>query len=181
MPAAEPTATNPSAVSSDDPASVWQAVLKHADQRPAWSWLKFLQLVTVEADRAVVRPTAGRQREVLNFATEARLAKVAEFISSVVGRRVRMVVESAKPAGVAGDPGAGHEGESAGGGSESNAIDRRKAMTLPLVKRALEVFTDASLVGVRKEEPTQAEPIRADVTDVDENEMTSDMMDEEDV
>ncbi|MFA9477077.1 hypothetical protein ACERK3_02095 [Phycisphaerales bacterium AB-hyl4] len=120
-------------------------MLDRALQKPSWAWLRFVQLDRLDAERATLRIVPGH-REVYGFATEPRLAQIGKVLQDVTGRRVRVTLDRETPA-------SGGEDTAASPSPTSGAAsDRREAMGLPLVRQALEIFPEASLIDVRDED-----------------------------
>ncbi|HEX7010386.1 MAG TPA: hypothetical protein VF184_10415 [Phycisphaeraceae bacterium] len=149
-----------------DLGAVWAAVLRRIARRPALAWLGYLRLERLDAGRAVLRILPGH-RELAAFATvDARLDQISQELSAVVGQRVRASIDVSAPAAAQGEGAgasqAGQAGEQAAS-SQALATHRRRALDLPLVKRALEAFPDAHLMDVREEAQSPADaPQQAD-------------------
>lgn len=126
---------------------MWAALIDRVGQR-AGSWLRFLEIEKLEAQRVVLRVTPGH-REVLGFCTEARLKQLGEQLRPILGRRVRVSVEAPAPA----DSSAAGDDSGGDAASAPPGTQRREAMNLPLVQRALEAFPDATLIDARDDIP----------------------------
>jgi hypothetical protein len=110
-----------------------------------------LRLGRLDGGRAVLVPLPGR-REVAKFAQPRQLVPVAAALTQVLGRRIEPVVELP-------------EGGAAPAGPAQPATDdaaRKAALDLPLVRRILDVFPDATVLSVEDEQ--QSEPPADDET-----------------
>ena len=127
-----------------DPAAVWSALRDRVADRPGLAWVDQLDLRQIQESSGVVSPKPG-SRDVARFATESRLEQLASELQAIVGRRVRLTMHVEAPdAGVA-------DATSDGGGPEGSDAERREALNLPLVKRVIEAFPDATLTGFGQE------------------------------
>lgn len=102
--------------------------------------------------------------DLVAFATEERLRPLVDDLAAILGRRVRVTMESSAPARQDGEPGQGSAAPSA------PANLRRQAMGLPLVKKLFDVFSDASLIDVRPEPQPDEAPAPPPQPDADEDE-----------
>lgn len=104
------------------------------------------------------KPSAGHAAR---FATASRLERLGQHLARLSGRPVRVSLAAPRPddrrvadAGASGPASAAPADGSPGGG---DAIDRRDALGLPIVRDAFEVFPDAILVDARKDEDASEE------------------------
>lgn len=129
-----------------DPAAVWSALRDRVADRPGLAWVDQLDLKRLQESSGVVSPKPGN-RDVARFATESRLEQLASELQAIVGRRIRLTMQVEEPgAGIADDT-------TDAQGPESSDAERREALNLPLVKRVIEAFPDATLTGFRRETP----------------------------
>jgi hypothetical protein len=136
-------------------------------QSNAAAWMDHFRLDTLDLSarpgRAVLLPTMTFAGGVHNVATTPRLKRVAEALTQILGHP--MQVEAA--------PGPRHDHASPANAAPGNAqadaatpaapdqpspprpdashLDRRDAMSLPLVQDVFEVFPDAMLIHARRE------------------------------
>lgn len=135
-----------------DPNEVMDALRERVSDRPALSWLKFVRIVKLDEQSVDLSPTPGH-REVMAFAKGQRLQLIADELHPILGRRVKVLMQtptasgSGSPTGESSSP----DAPTANGQSPANKhTDRRAALDLPLVKQVLEVFPDAVLFDVRE-------------------------------
>ncbi|MEM6459932.1 MAG: hypothetical protein AAF710_11140, partial [Planctomycetota bacterium] len=145
-----------------DPADlpgVWSAVLDTVGRSNAAAWMDHFRLATLDTDAAPavahLRPTTGFVGGVHHVATGPRLQRVGDTLTQLLGRPVRVEAAEAKPPEASTPhPDAGPEPAPVNG--RADAVDRREALGLPLVRDVLEVFPDASLIDARRR-PTPRE------------------------
>ena len=137
--------------------AVWTAVLEAVADKAALTWIRGLQVVRLTGDtlHLVTRPG---QRDLLNFVTAARRDQLAGLIETVTNRRVRIELAAAEPAG---QSAADQQGPATDRGA--GTFDRGKqqaALELPLVREVMDVFRDATLIGVAREynDPLEVPP-----------------------
>ena len=96
-------------------------------------------------DEAVISAT---QQSARRLAVANRLEQLAEELRAILGRRVRVrmlepnAAEEPPPATPAGEPGRP---------GAPPTVDRRAAAELPLVRRVMDTFPDATITEVRNE------------------------------
>ncbi|MEM8737870.1 MAG: DNA polymerase III subunit gamma/tau [Planctomycetota bacterium] len=145
-----------------DPAAIWKVVLDTIGQTNAAAWMDHFRLQAIRADRdpavALLVPTMTFAGGVKNVATGPRLQRVADTLTQLLGRKVR--VEAAdKPPPRPDDPPdpqtPATDTPSAPGPTAGSArhVDRRDALNLPLVREVFDVFPDASLIDARRADP----------------------------
>ncbi|MEM6855838.1 MAG: hypothetical protein AAF593_15625 [Planctomycetota bacterium] len=140
-------------------------MLDAVGQSNAAAWMDHFRLQSIDTSAnpavATIAPTMAFAGGAANVATGPRLQRVADTITSLLGRPVR-----AQLAAVAPRPGQAdtHSPAEAGpnqantnsgdrGGGAGGGVDRRDALNLPLVRDVFEIFPDASLIDARKEKP----------------------------
>ncbi len=131
-------------VDISNPAQVWASLQQQLADRPAFGWLDYLRLNRLEDGVAWLSPAPGR-RDVAAFAgEESRRKQLASHLTELIGRPVRIRIESdSLEESDAGQP--------ARTTPAANQIDRREAMNLPLVRKVLDVFPDATLISAQKQ------------------------------
>lgn len=135
--------------------NLWPRLLAHIEGRSALAWLRNLELRSIDGEKVVLAPRPGH-REMLGFATPPRLASLEPLFAELLGRPVKITIESAAEAGSTSS--SNSTGEAPAGARPGLSVDaRRKAMNLPLVKQVLQEF-DATIVDIREEKPRPATP-----------------------
>ena len=145
VPPAAPAAPPPPTVSrASTPPSpplsadeLWQQVIEATGNKPALSWLKGMQVVSLQGGNLKLTVAAG-QRDMIKFVNDARRQQLAELVGSILGRRIRVEVAARDEPAV--EPATPKRGVDAEG--------RKKAMELPLVKQLDQVF-EITLIDVR--------------------------------
>ncbi|MEM9883958.1 MAG: hypothetical protein AAF800_13685, partial [Planctomycetota bacterium] len=140
-------------VDPTDLPGVWSAVLDTVGRSNAAAWMDHFRLATLDTDAvpavAHLRPTTGFVGGVHHVATGPRLRRVGDTLTQLLGRPVRVEAAEAKPPEASTPhPDAGLKPAPANG--RADAVDRREALGLPLVRDVLEVFPDASLIDARR-------------------------------
>ncbi len=148
-PSRKPQAPSPAPViNTNDLGAVVSALRDRVAHRPALAWLRFVTIDKLDEQAAVLSPMPGH-REVLHFARDQRrLQEVTDELTPILGRRVRVSMQSSPTPKASADTTT--QAPSPGNGP-GRATDRRAAMELPLVKKVLDVFPDAVLFDVREE------------------------------
>ena len=141
--AASPTPAVP--VDASDPTSVWNALHERLAQKSAWGWIDNVELLQIDKQGGVVAPKPGHG-DMMGFLTDARLDQVAQQLEPILGTRVRITLQKA------GDAGAQDRQSTPNGNGAAATLDRRQAMELPLVKKVLDAFPDATILNVQPEE-----------------------------
>ena len=144
--------------------------------------MRYVTLSRIEGDQAFLRIAPGHS-EMVGFFTEVRLQQVSDLLMPITGKRLRVSLEAGNTQNADDFDAGSQPGSPASPGSAGNssaAVDRRKAMSLPLVKNVFEVFSDATLIDVRPER----QPIApADVPPADaamDDDLLEDELDESD-
>jgi DNA polymerase III subunit gamma/tau len=147
-------------INTADLGAVMAALRDRVADRPAYAWLRYVNIDKLDEQAAVLSPTPGH-REVLHFAKDQRrLQEITDELTPILGRRVRVSMQApAVPEGSEKST----PSISSPVNPSARAADRRSAMELPLVKQVMEVFPDAVLFDVRNESngsepPTSPKP-----------------------
>ena len=142
-------AAAPVAVDTSNLKAVWAAVLDRINEKPSLAWAKFLSLAALADGRATLVITAGSQ-DMSGFLVPARLETLAAELSSILGKRVQVEVDhnAAPVAGAVENPLRKNQPQRRALSQEQ--IDEAKS--LPLVKKVLETFPDAMLIGVSEQQ-----------------------------
>ncbi len=151
-PTPSPQAAPPVDINTNDPAEVMDALRDRVSDRPALSWLRFVNIVKLDEQAVVLSPTPGH-REVMAFAKGQRLEDLANELWPILGRRVRVSMQAPDNGGGA----SGVDDKSTSNGqtrSQISQAERRAALDLPLVKQVMDLFPDAVVTDVRDEEQT---------------------------
>jgi len=140
--------TSQVSINTADLGAVMAALRDRVADRPAYAWLRYVNIDKLDEQAAVLSPTPGH-REVLHFAKDQRrLQAITDELTPILGRRVRVSMQAPPTPDASAD-------ESASSPAHANGAvrngDRRAAMELPLVKQVLDVFPDAVLFDVRDE------------------------------
>jgi len=88
------------------------------------------------------------ERDMLKFVTPERRTTLAQMLGRIVGRPVRVEIES---------PAAGSQADRAVAGDGSRGPRAQDAMALPLVREVMDLF-DATIIDVRRMEDANAAP-----------------------
>jgi len=144
-PPAEAAGPKTPRVDASDPSAVWKALLDRSAEVPALGWLDHVRLAALTEDTATLAPAPGK-RKALELATESRCGRLAAELAGLLGRRVK--IELRRPTA----PQDGSPDRASGGGSTASADARRDAMSLPLVREAMQAFPEATLIDVRAED-----------------------------
>jgi len=147
-----------------DPGGVWSCLLDAVSDKPAMGWARHLTLRELDGETARVAVMPG-QRDIHGFVNTRRREQLAALLKPIIGRPIRVELDSAP---VSGDdappmPRSGR-GAAAGGREQLSQADRARVMELPLVKRVMEVF-DATLMDVRREQPDTLESPKSNQAD----------------
>ena len=128
--------------------AVMAALRDRVADRPAYAWLRFVNLDKLDDTTAQFSPTPGH-REVMHFAKDQRrLQGITDELAPILGRRVQVSIHP--PASNQHDP-ADSNSSNPQSPAPTKQADRRAAMDLPLVKQVMDVFPDAVLFDVREE------------------------------
>ncbi|MEM9418811.1 MAG: DNA polymerase III subunit gamma/tau [Planctomycetota bacterium] len=142
-----------------NPAAVWQAVVDTVGQSNAAAWMDHFRIQSIDTASnpavATLISTMSFAGGAANVATGPRLQRVADTITQIIGRATRVqLAETKGPAsGSASSGGGPQQGGAPDKSMRGNAVDRREALNLPLVRDVFEVFPDASLINTRKQDP----------------------------
>jgi len=128
---------------------VWRALVERSAEVPALGWLDHVRLASLTEDTATLAAAPVKPRA-LELATEARCGRLAAELAGLLGRRVRIELRRPTAAADAGPPPDADRGQAAA------ADARRDAMSLPLVREAMQAFPEATLIDVERE-PDPAE------------------------
>ncbi|MEX2545254.1 MAG: hypothetical protein WD316_09020 [Phycisphaeraceae bacterium] len=139
-----PPARPAAAASTDDPDALWAGVLARTAETAALSWVQYLQLVSIDEQRAVLAIRPGH-RELRGFLTPARLQPIATLLRDLLGRGVRVDLQPPRdPATPATPAGPAAHGDQAGEASSGRAgADARASRSAPQARRAGEAHGDA--------------------------------------
>ena len=126
--------------SPDHPETIWSMVLTVAANRKPLSWLRFLRLEKLEQAIATLKAVPGHG-EVARFLTDRQKQQLTDLLSQVAQRKLSIRLlgdddEAAAPRRSAADV--------------SDPTAHEKALSLPLVKKVMEVF-ETDLIDVNKE------------------------------
>ncbi len=134
--------------------AVMAALRDRVADRPAYAWLRFVNLDKLDDQTAQFSPTPGH-REVMHFAKDQRrLQGITDELTPILGRRVQVSVNAPAATNHADDNPTGPTDPASPqtqAPRPTGAADRRAAMDLPLVKQVMDVFPDAVLFDVREE------------------------------
>ena len=132
-------------------------MLDAVGQTNAAAWMDHFRLTSVQTDQrpglAVLAPTLTFAGGVHNVATGPRVKRVADTLTQILAHPMRVEVADGPPRrgpSPSDDPG-DHLDATPPGRTSSAGLDRRDALSLPLVRDVFEVFPDATLIGARKE------------------------------
>jgi hypothetical protein len=112
------------------------------------TWVGKLQVTGLDGDTVNLVTQPG-QRDLLAFITESRKAQLADLITTVAGKRIRVALSAAQQDHAASDLAAA-PASAAGAARALNRQEQARALELPLVKQVMQVFDGATLVGVAK-------------------------------
>ncbi len=132
----------PASQATVEPGAVWSRLMEEASGRSALGWLQNVQLAAIDGGTVRLAPRAGH-REMLQFATPARRAPIAELLGKIMDRPV--VVEMVPLADDEESP------EAAPAGSRRDRMSaqaRGEALGLPLVRQVMDQF-DVTILDVR--------------------------------
>ncbi len=118
---------------------VWEVALEKTRNVASMSWIRSLDVVTVDGDMVKLRLNEeGRGRGVF---VQSRIGQLSDLLTELAGRRMRVVID---------DAGNGDNGNlSAGNGQRVTQEEKDKAMRMPLVKQVVDLF-GATLLELRK-------------------------------
>ncbi|MEE9405078.1 MAG: hypothetical protein V3V20_09295 [Algisphaera sp.] len=135
-------------VSSSNPADVWKAVLENAGRGASSAWMSQFELSAwdAKAGAAMLVPRPGVGGGGKSLATDERLARLGKAIGAVTGNQVVRVTLGAAIAREAD----GEDQAMASPGEKGDKVDRREALSMPLVREVLDVFPEATFLAARK-------------------------------
>ncbi len=126
------------------------------------AWLDHFELRGIDVAQrpahATLAPKASAGHA-LRFATAPRLERLGQHLTRLSGTPVRVTLAAPPTAQQRDEQRAAAVPDSPAGsrtGSAGGVVDRRDALSLPLVRDAFDVFPDAILVDARKDEPPKA-------------------------
>ncbi len=120
--------------------------------KPALSWVNALEIRKLE-ERQVTFALRPGQRNKFNFVSNPQQqSRLEALLRQIMGASLRTIIEP--PA----NDGGGEPASPTGTPGSSQSQDRQAAMNLPLVRQAMEIFSDAMIVDVRKEQPATSTP-----------------------
>ena len=138
-----------------EPSEIWQSVLAATAATPSLSWVTKLQLTKLDGQTAHISAPPGR-RDLTRFAEQQR-DRLEQLFRSVSDLPIRVRIESTSGktaadarGGAAGEP--GEPGQTVA--DDTDRIDTKRAMALPLVRQVVEHF-DVSVLDARKVSPKQ--------------------------
>ena len=137
-------------VDTTDPALVWSSLRQHLADRPAFAWVDHLQLTRLENGNAYLSPTPGH-REVIGFANEARRKQLASHLAELIRQPVRIIIQPNVQDGEEASQQVDVPSDRVDTNDAMRQLDRRTAMSLPLVKKVLDIFPDATLLSAQKQ------------------------------
>jgi len=150
-PTSTPTPT-PGAVASTAqaaPEDAWATLQQRVGNIPSMAFVDHLRLVSLEQSRATLEALPGHA-DIARFArAEQRRKRLADELMTILGRRVEVVIRD-RPA-EPDDPADPAPAASAKRRGSLSTTDKRAAMELPLVRDAIEVFSDAMPIEFRDE------------------------------
>ncbi len=155
----------PPRITSTDPEVVWKSVLETVGQTNAAAWMDHFRLQSVDvSDRpglAVLVPTMAFAGGVHNVATGPRVKRVTDTLTQILAHPMRVEVAEApsREAREQADARSGQTRESSPQTSpNSGKLDRRDALSLPMVRDVFDIFPNATLIDARREIPPPPEP-----------------------
>ena len=159
----DPTRSNlTTPATSNDGDDLWRRLITAIDDRPTMSWARHLALVRLDQSVVHVTPQPGH-RDLIGFVNAHRRQQLAELIKPILGRPIRVELDTANmqaspPLETAGGPHppAGHAPP------QPHPTDRAAAMNLPLVQQVMAVF-DVTIMNINHLRPnpspeTQTQP-----------------------
>ncbi|QDU33481.1 DNA polymerase III subunit tau [Poriferisphaera corsica] len=137
---------------TSDAAVAWKRCKADLGAKPTFAWLKFFELVSLDETTGVLALVTGEVGILRIVNTPDRMKALAAEMERYIGRRVTLKVDtSIRPADVAGRSERGGAGAGGGRPRQMSQNDRQDALDLPLVRKVLEVFPDAIMVGLSDE------------------------------
>jgi len=145
----------PPAVTSQDPTSVWSALLKSIHDQPSASWIRRLKLHRLEDTVAHIDTQPG-SRDLRQFVNQQRKDQLAKLFTSVLHRPIRVQwtplaatpIDRTDPQ----PPGSTkHHYDPFAGATimqSASQLQRQQVLKLPLVKQVFDQF-DATILDVR--------------------------------
>ncbi|QQE11564.1 DNA polymerase III subunit gamma/tau [Planctomycetota bacterium] len=144
-PGAPPQAPKKQIAPTADAQEAWRNLTRDISSKAAYAWLKFFQLVSLGEKEGVLALTTGEVGILRIVNTPDRMRALAAELEPYIGRRVNLKIDtSITPAQTA--PARGGRQNQAPRQMSQN--DRQEALDLPLVRKVLEVFPDAIMVGL---------------------------------
>jgi hypothetical protein len=141
-----------------NPAAIDAALRAIASQRPALTWMGFLQVTRLQGDTLELSPRPGR-REIMAFAGPQRCEQLRDLLRDRLGVNLRVSITAPSAAA-----GVGVEAPAASGQDRAremnrgpSAAQRQAALNGPLVKQVTQVF-DVTFLGVDAIRDTPAAP-----------------------
>lgn len=125
----------------------WGALLASIADKPHAAWIRSFTLQSLEQDVAKLGVRPG-ERDMLKFVTPERRTTLAQMLGRIVGRPVRVEIESSP---------AGSQMDRSGALDASRGPRAQDAMALPLVREVMDLF-DATIVDVRRADEANAAP-----------------------
>jgi len=131
------------------PEDAWATLQQRVGNIPSMAFVDHLRLVSLEQSRATLEALPGHA-DIARFArAEQRRKRLADELMTILGRRVEVVIRD-RPA-EPDDPADPAPAASAKRRGSLSTTDKRAAMELPLVRDAIEVFSDAMPIEFRDE------------------------------
>lgn len=115
--------------------------------KPHAAWIRSFTLQSLEQDVAKLEVRPG-ERDMLKFVTPERRTTLAQMLGRIVGRPVRVEIES---------PAAGSQMDRSAAADASRGPRAQDAIALPLVREVMDLF-DATIVDVRRADEANAAP-----------------------
>lgn len=128
---------------------IWRGVLDAMGSLNSAAWMDHFRLQSIMPGEATLAATIGFAGGVKNVATTPRLQRVAATLEQLLDQPFRVTVaeRSTRP-----DPDDSNVHAAAPEAPRASQLDRRDVLNLPLVRDALDVFPDASVVQARRED-----------------------------
>ncbi|WP_432799855.1 DNA polymerase III subunit gamma/tau [Poriferisphaera sp. WC338] len=143
-----------------DTKAVWSAVRSRLDDKPALAWIKNLSLQALTETTAILVLVDGSP-DLSGFLVPQRLESLALEFVAILGRRIQVEIDHSAVS-------ASSKSQSKSQVTPQRALSQEQidlAKNLPLVKKVLETFPEAMLVGVADEQADLALDSPTEMTD----------------
>ena len=134
---------------ADGADAVWAALLKSVERSGPSVWMQQFRLASLaESGGGVEAEIAAASADAHRFATEGRISRLAQRLTDLLGRPVKVRVADAPAGGPA--QVAPPSRDDPAGKHDTGGLTHQEAMELPLVQDVLDVFPDAAVAGFRR-------------------------------